>query len=62
MVLDEFADVFREKLPLGLPIQLFTDHRTELEEWSRPPATRMYRIAPAEDLELRRQLDMYLNA
>ena len=61
-VLDAFADVFPSELPLGLPVSRTTDHRIELEVGSRPPAHRIYRMAPAEDLELKKQLDAYLKA
>ena len=61
-ILDEFADVFPDKLPLGLPVTRETDHTIDLVEGARPPAHRVYRLSPAEDAELKKQLDAYLQA
>ena len=36
-LLTEFADVFPESLPLGLPPQRSFEHETDLEPGSRPP-------------------------
>ena len=61
-LLTEFADVFPESLPLGLPPQRSFEHEIDLEPGSRRPAHRLYRLSPAEDLELRTQLTAYLQA
>ena len=60
--MDQFADVFTAYLPLGLPVARATDHRIDLQPSSKPPAHRIYRMAPAEDAELKKQLDAYLAA
>ena len=49
-VLKEFADVFPEELPLGLPPSRATDHRIDLECGAKPPGHRIYRMAPAEEV------------
>ena len=61
-LLREFADVFPEKLPLGLPVSRETDHTIDLEEGARPPAHRIYRMSPSEEVELRKQIAVYLAA
>ena len=59
---EEFADVFPDELPLGLPVPRETDHTIDLIEGAKPPAHRVYRLSPAEDAELKKQLDAYLKA
>ncbi|KAL0349635.1 UNVERIFIED_CONTAM: Transposon Ty3-G Gag-Pol polyprotein [Sesamum radiatum] len=44
------------------PPQRVFDHATELEHGARPPAQALYRMAPAELVELRKQLDWLLEA
>ena len=61
-LLEEFADVFPDELPLGLPVPRETDHTIDLIEGAKPPAHRVYRLSPAEDAELKKQLDAYLKA
>ena len=58
-LLAEFADVFPESLPLGLPVVRETDHTIDIEPGARPPAHRIYRMSPFEEQELRKQLDVY---
>ena len=41
-LLDEFADVFPDNLPLGLPVPRETDHSIDLVENAKPPAHRVY--------------------
>ena len=53
---EEFKDIFPEKLPPGLPPSRATDHRIDFPEKFRIPAPRLYRVAPAEDGELQKQL------
>ena len=52
----EYAHLFPEKVPGGLPPPQRTDHQIDLKPDSRIPAQRLYRLAPAEDLELQKQL------
>ena len=61
-LLDEFADVFHDNLPLGLPVSRKTYHSIDLVEHAKPPAHRVYRLYPAEEIELKRQLGAYLQA
>ena len=56
-VLHDFADVFPEKLPPGLPPKRGVDHRIELVENSQPPVNRTYKMSPAELDELKKQLE-----
>ena len=58
----EFQDVFPASLPKGLPVARPTDHRIDLLPDTRPPAHRVYRMSPAEEVELKSQLDKYLEA
>jgi len=61
-LLTQFADVFPDKLPLGLPKSRGpdSDHRIDLVEGHRIPAHRIYRMSPLEEIELKKQLDAYL--
>ena len=61
-VLMKFRDVFPDDLPLGLPKSRETDHSIDLEENAKIPAHRIYRLSPAEDAELHKQLTEYLAA
>ena len=61
-MLDEFADVFPDNLPLGLPVPRETDHFIDLVEHGKPPAHRVYRLSHAEEIELKRQREAYLQA
>ena len=58
-LLDDFADVFPDNLPLGLPDPRETDHSIDLVEHAKP---RVYRLSTAEETELKRQLEAYLQA
>ena len=61
-MLDEFADVFPDNLPLGLPGPRETDHSIDLVEHAKPPAHRVYRLSAEEEIQLKRQLEAYLQA
>ena len=61
-VLDEYADVMPDQLPLGDPVERETDHEIELEPNFKPPGHRIFRNSPLEDAELRKQLEAYLKA
>ena len=61
-ILSTMQDVFPPKLPLSLPVERETDHRVDLIEGSKPPAHRIYRMSPLEELALKKQLDDYLAA
>ena len=56
-ILKEYADVFPEDLPVGLPKQRAIDHRINLLPGSTPPARPAYRMSPKDSLELKKQLD-----
>ena len=52
----EFPDIFAEKLPPGMPPTRGVTHTIELEEGVAPPFGPIYRFAPAELEELRKQI------
>ena len=60
MLLEDFADVFQDHLSLGIRVTCETDHFIDLVEHAKPPAHRVYRLSPAEETELKRQLEAYL--
>ena len=60
--LDEFNDVMPPVLPKKLPHRREEDHKIELESGEKPPTMGLYRIAPLELEELRRQLKELLDA
>ena len=59
-LLHRFEDVLPEDLPKGLPPSRATDHRIDLVPNAVPPSHRIFRMNPAEDKELKKQLDEYL--
>lgn len=52
----EYADVFPENLPPGLPPSRTVDHRIELEPGFAPPNRSPYRLSPNEQDVLKKQL------
>ena len=60
VVVDEFADVF-QPLPKGLHQYTAQMHRIQLVEGAQPPSHRIYRMAPAEEKELKEQLANYIS-
>jgi hypothetical protein len=56
-LLTEFQDVFPENLPPGLPPERSVDHRIELVPGSDPPNKPPYRLSPAEQDVLKKQLE-----
>ena len=55
-LLAEFADVFPDDLPSGLPPKREVDHKIELEPGNAPPTKAPYRMSPLELDELKKQL------
>ena len=55
-LLAEFADVFPDDLPSGLPPKREVDHKIELEPGCVPPTKAPYRMSPLELDELKKQL------
>ena len=55
-LLQEFQDVFPEKLPHGLPPKRAQDFHIHLKEGSEPQKKGLYRMSPVELSELRTQL------
>ena len=51
----EFAAIFPEKIPGGMPPTRPTDHRIDLEHDHKIPGQKMYRLSPADDKELQEQ-------
>ena len=61
-LLAEFADVFPTQLPPGLPPKRSVDHKIELEPGFQPQSRHMYRMSPAENDILKKQLEELLDA
>ena len=61
-ILKEFRDIMPSELPKELPPRRPIDHRIELLLGAKPPAQVPYRMAPAELLELRKQLKELLDS
>ncbi|GFH10780.1 transposon Tf2-2 polyprotein, partial [Haematococcus lacustris] len=55
-VLKDFAPVFPEDLPAGLPPERAVDHRIDLEPNKRPPVRSTYAMSTCELAELKRQI------
>ena len=60
-LINQFADVFPDDLPSGLPPKRDIDHRIELLDGSEPPKSAVYRMSPAELNELKKQLNELLD-
>ena len=58
---EEYADLFPDKLPKGLPPSMATDHKIDLKHGSKPTARLSYRMAPDETVVLRDTLDDLLS-
>lgn len=56
-ILIDYADVFPDDLPPGLPPHRDVDHRIELEPGHSPPFRPIYRLSYKEMMELKRQID-----
>lgn len=56
-IMREYADVFPEALPYGIPPTREVDHRIELLPGSAPTNRPTYRMSPPELDELKKQLD-----
>ena len=54
---EEYADLLPCTLPAGLPPSRKTDHAIKLTPGARPPARRIYRMSPKEELVLTETLD-----
>ena len=61
-ILKEFRDIMPFELPKELPPRRPIDHKIELLPGAKPPAQVPYRMAPAELLELRKQLKELLDS
>jgi hypothetical protein len=55
VLVDNYGDVFAD-LPPGLPPTRNVVHSIPLEPGSKPPAKRLYRLSPAELIEVKRQI------
>ena len=58
--LEEYRDVFPDKLPYGPPPRRVVDHEIETTPGAAPPHKSPYRLSTAEQDELRRQIDTLL--
>lgn len=61
-LLKDFVGLMPGNLPKNLPPRRVVDHVIELEPGARPPAKAPYRMGPSELAELRKQLDVLLDA
>src|SRR4051794_30904773 len=59
-LLTEFANVFPDELPLGLPPKRDIDHRITLEPGHTPPWRPIYRLSPLELDAMCEELDCLL--
>lgn len=59
-LLQEYDDIFPEKLPAGLPPTRNVDHKIEVEPGQEPPCRTPYRLSQTEMDELKKQLDQLL--
>ena len=55
-IIDEFKDVFPEKLPAGRPPKRSVEFEINLEEGAKPPSRPPYRLGPAEQDEMEIQI------
>ena len=55
-IIQEYRDVFPEKLPKGAPPNREVQHHIEIEPGSDPPYRPPYRLGPAEQDELEEQI------
>ncbi|XP_070020813.1 uncharacterized protein [Nicotiana sylvestris] len=60
-LLEENKNVMPEKLPKHLPSRRDVDHNIELESGAKPPTFALYRMAPPELEELKKQLKELLD-
>ncbi|XP_070029011.1 uncharacterized protein [Nicotiana sylvestris] len=61
-LIDDNKDVMPEELAKHLPPRREVDHKIELEPGAKPPAFALYRMAPPELEELKKQLKELLDA
>ena len=59
-ILEEYGDVFPEKLPYGPPPRRMIDHEIEVVPGSEPPHKSPYRLSNAEMEELKTQVETLL--
>ena len=59
-IVEEYKDVFPEKLPKGRPPKRDIEHSIELEPGTEPPNKPPYKLSPAENDELRAQIEELL--
>ena len=59
-IIEEYKDVFPEKLPKGRPPRREIEHSIELETGTQPPNKPPYKLSPAENDELRAQIEELL--
>ena len=55
-IVDEYRDVFPEKLPRGRPPKREIEHSIETDPEAQPPNRAPYRLGPAEQDELEAQI------
>ena len=55
-IIQEYHDIFPEKLPKGIPPTREVQHEIKIEPGSKPPYRPPYRLGPAEQDELEEQI------
>jgi transposase InsO family protein len=55
-LIEEYADVFPDELPAGLPPERHVEHTIPLKSDTEPPAQKLYRLSFKEMAELKEQL------
>ena len=60
-LLREFASVFPQELPPGLPPERAVSHTIPIVEGATPPSRPIYRLSPAERIEVEKQIAYLLN-
>ena len=59
-VLDEYGDIFLDKLPCGPPLRRMINHEIEVVLGSEPPHKSTYRLSNVEMEELRTHMEIFL--
>jgi len=56
----EYQDIFKDELPMGLPVSRHVDHAITLEKGSIPPRKKLYRLSQKEEDILKEQLQQLI--
>lgn len=61
-LLTEYAEIFKSKLPAGLPPKREVDHRIDIKEGCQPPFRKLYQLSPAELLAAKEYIEENLKS